>query len=221
MIPREILDEASRMSLQAGIRILQGFRLAETDETHVAELLEYMAPIHGSLWADIGCGFGEVAWQMNKQRPDLGFVLINNNQFQLDRAPSRYLRLLEDMHDIPLPGESVDGCMFLWSLCHADHFGAALSEAARITRPGGELFVFDFERTGGDDDDALLKQRLYARALSMTRMREITANTGWTMSDTINPRGDDAMFRRAYGDQAEYDLVFRDVLPVIWKAVRV
>jgi ubiquinone/menaquinone biosynthesis C-methylase UbiE len=218
MIPEDALVNASQLCLDAGVRILQGFRLAETDRTHVAELLELMAPVRGTLWADIGCGFGEVASLMSQARPDLGFVLVNNNQFQLNHAPNRFLQLRADMHDIPLPDACVDGCMFLYSLCHADGLGTALWEAARITRAGGALFVFDYERLSGDND--LMMNRLFARAYAFERVRTIATNADWEITLHVNPRGDDALFRRLYGNEAEYELIFQDLLPVVWKAVR-
>ena len=218
MIPYDALVDASRACLDAGVRILQGYRLADSDRAHVAELVDYMDPGYGTLWADIGCGFGEVANLMSRQRPDLGFVLLNNNDFQLTVAPNRFLQLHADMHDIPLPPSSVDGCMFLYSLCHAEVFGVALGEAARITRPGGHLFVFDYERVAGDD--ALLKDRLCARALPWGRLCNIAMTAEWDIVMHVNPCGDDALFRRLYGNDCEYDEIFRDLLPVIWKAVR-
>lgn len=218
MIPEHTLVDASRACLDQGVRILQGYRLADTDRTHVAELLDLMDPVRGSLWADIGCGFGEVANLMSQQRPDLGFVLVNSNQFQLNFAPNCFLQLHADMHDIPLPDACVDGCMFLYSLCHADTFGTALWEAARITRSGGQLFVFDYERVSGDD--TLMSNRLFARALPFERIRNIAATAEWDVALHVNPRGDDALFRRLYDNDREYDEIFQNLLPVVWKAVR-
>jgi SAM-dependent methyltransferase len=219
MIPQDVLTQASRACLQAGVRVLQGYRLAPGDRAHVAELLGYMDPLRGTLWADVGCGFGEVAELMRQLRPDLGFVLINNNRFQLDRAPNRFLHLCADMQDIPLPDHSVDGCMFLYSLMHADSYGSTLREAARITRPFGALFVFDFERTRGDNK--LMQQRMFARALPSLTLTELMEDAGWRVVLHVNPAGDDALARRLYPDQEEYDLIFDDIRFAVWKAVRV
>ena len=219
MIDEDPITHYSREALAQGLRILQGFRLAPTDRGHVVELLDHMTPAHGSLWADIGCGFGEVADIMSQLQPDLGFVLINNNRFQLEQAPNRFLQLCVDMHDIPLPDACVDGCMFLYSLCHSDGFASALWEAARITRQGGVLFVFDYERLAGDND--LMKQRLDAWAIPFSRMRGYAELSEWDITMHITPRGDDEVFRRFYGgDLHEYTLIFQDLMPVIWKAVR-
>jgi ubiquinone/menaquinone biosynthesis C-methylase UbiE len=218
MIPQDDLIRASRTCLEAGVRILQGFRLGGDDRAHVAALLEFMAPEDGTLWADIGCGFGAVADLMQEMRPDLGFVLINNNAFQLERAPGRFVRLNADMCAIPLPDGFVDGCMFLYALCHAEGFGAALQEAARITRPGGSLFVFDYERLTGDN--RLMVRRLYAYALPFAQIRSIAKASGWDVTMHTNPPGSDAVFRRLCDDEAEYEQIFNDLRPVVWKAVK-
>jgi len=218
MIPQDDLLRASNACLDAGVTILQGFRLRSSDRAHVAALLELMEPLVDTLWADIGCGFGAVADLMHQMRPDLGFVLINNNTFQLDRAPNRFLRLNADMCAIPLPDASVDGCMFLYALCHADGFGEALLEAARITRPGGALFVFDYERLAGDNN--LMLRRLFAYALPFAQIRSIAKASGWDVTMHTNPPGSDAVFRRLCDDEAEYEQIFDDLRPVVWKAVK-
>jgi len=97
MIPADVLNEASRLALAAGVKILQGFRLADTDAAHVARLLDYMQPEAGETWVDIGCGFGEVARLMHAACPDLNFILVNNNYFQLSHAPRDFLQLHADM----------------------------------------------------------------------------------------------------------------------------
>jgi len=217
-IPQDMLTEMSQEGLRRGIKILQGYRLAPTDAAHVDALLAFMAPPHGTTWADIGCGFGEVARLMYRRRPDLRFVLVNNNAFQLSHAPEAFPVVLADMHDIPLDDASVDGCMFLYSLCHADHV-RALGEAARITRPGGSLFVFDYDRAGGDND--LMRSRLYAEAWPLWRTRMHAAAAGWKITDVDMPEGDDTLFRELFETAEEYDGIFAHLEPVLWKAVRV
>lgn len=216
-IPQSFLTEASRYGLSQGIRVLQGYRLADTDEGHVDRLLEFMAPKPNTRWADVGCGFGEVARLMHRQRPDLDFVCINNNAFQLSHAPKMFPIIACDMHDIPLDDACVDGCMFLYSLCHARH-ADALAEAARITRPGGYLFVFDYVRLSGDD--LLMQRRLYATALRLERLVPMAECAGWDVVKMVTPDGDDRLFRALYGNDAEYAAIFDKLEPLLWKAVR-
>ena len=211
MIDQAQLSAASKMCLDRGVRVLQGFRFADTDEAHVSCLLAYMAPPAGAVVADIGCGFGEVARLMQAERPDLDFILINDNEWQLSRCPARFPRVLADMHALPIADASVDVAMFCYALCHADA-EAALAEAARVTRPGGELFVFDYARVRGSNE--LMEARLFARAFPELPL----AATGWDLTAMEWPQGSDALFRDLYGDDEEYDAIFADLVPTVWKA---
>jgi len=217
-LPQPALTEASRYGLDRGIRILQGYRLAGTDAAHTDCLLDFMAPKRGTVWADIGCGFGEVARLMQRRRPDLDFVLINNNTFQLAAAPTEFRKLHGDMHALPLHDAAVDGCMFLYSLCHADPIGGALKEAARVTAPGGGLLVFDYARLAGDN--RLMREKLYATALAPDHLRAIAEAVGWRVTGWDAPDGDDALFRELYDNPIEYARIFTPLVPVLWKAVR-
>lgn len=218
MIPTDVLIAVSQMALRSGLRLLQGYRFADMDQEHVAKLLEFMAPAPDTRWLDIGCGFGEAARLMNTLRHDLKFTLVNNSGFQLDYCPPGYPKVYADMENIPLTNASFDGCMFLYSLCHANNPGGALREAARLTKPGGELFVFDYERLEGDN--FLYSQKLYAHAIRFPTMRCIADIAGWDIVARENPPGDDTLFRRLYANDEEYTTIFRDLRPVLWKAVR-
>jgi len=218
MIPQDMLTAASRAGWERGLRILQGYRLAPTDELHVVRLLAYMAPPRHTLWLDMGCGFGEVARHMRELRPDLRFILVNNNRYQLDQVPEGFRTLEADMAAVPLGDGAVDGCMFLYSLCHAESFYTVLREAARLTAPGGALFVYDYQRLGGTNE--LMHQRLYAWALYGEQMQDELKAAGWRLTLRDYPDGDDSLFRSLFASEAEYEVIFRDLVPVLIKAVR-
>ena len=215
---RDVLDEASAACLALGIRILQGHRLAPTDEEHVSELLYRLKPPPQAKILDIGCGFGEVARLMARERPDLQFILLNENAGQLAHAPTKFARLRADLHDLPLADASVDVAMFLYVLCHSD-LDRALAEAARVTRPGGELFIYDYARNAGNN--TLMRKRLYARAPRWHQWVDAMHGAGWQVYDFTAPAGSDAVFRQAYGNDAEYDRIFSELVPMIWKARKV
>ena len=93
-------------------------------------------------------------------------------------------------------------------------------EAARVTRPGGGLFVFDYERLSGDNE--CMQEFLYARAIPFTEMREAAVSCGWSVISHDNPVGNDAVFRSVYDEYPNaYDEIFSHLRPVLWKAVRV
>lgn len=216
----EQLDAASEAALAAGMRVLQGNRLGGTDEAHVAELLARMRPDHGDLIVDIGSGFGEVARLMHEARPDLRFHLVNSSFFQMGHAPqaSWALRHVADMHAMPLESGSADGCMFLYSLCHAD-MPRALAEAARVTMLGGWLFIYDYARQGGDN--AEMARVLHAQAVEPWRLERMARQAGWELRDARAAPGDDRGFRRLFDNDVLYDSIFETLRPMTWRFRRV
>jgi ubiquinone/menaquinone biosynthesis C-methylase UbiE len=217
MITTAELDAASRQCWDRGIKVLQGFRLAPTDRDHIAKLLEWMQPDPGTEWLDIGCGFGEPARLMRELRPDLRFVLVNDNPFQLEQVPPGLAAYLCDMHAMPFRDGEFDGAMFLYSLCHASP-RTALAEAARVVKPGGRLFVFDYLRKHGDN--ALTQAHLGANFYTKEELRACASAVGWRPTRLILPPGDDAVFRSAFGDVKLYEELFAELVPVIWTATR-
>jgi ubiquinone/menaquinone biosynthesis C-methylase UbiE len=218
VIPVEAINEASRRCLQRGIRILQGFRLGPTDRAHISALLFRMEPGGGTHWLDIGCGFGEPAALMQELRPDLHFTLINNNDFQLAQVPPHLDAYRVDMHAMPFEDGAFDGAMFLYALCHANGLLDALREAARVVRPGGRLFVFDYLRQHGDNTRT--QAALGANFFRKDELRACMSATGWRADRVVLPPGDDTVFRTAFGDIELYEELFADLVPAIWTATR-
>jgi SAM-dependent methyltransferase len=218
MIDQTLLDRASQTMLDNGIRLLQGARLADTDAGHITKLLEYMRPEQGSRWLDIGSGFGEPARLMREQRPDLQFTLVNNNAFQRLKTPSGLVVIDGDMHELPFDDRQFDGAMFLYSLCHADNFQQALDEAARVVRPGGALFVFDYLRMDGDD--RWTEKLLASRFMGFDELDWRIGKAGWQKPRYGYPDCDDTLFRQVVDDAVVYRMLFADLVPIVWRAVR-
>jgi SAM-dependent methyltransferase len=216
-LSQEIIDRATLATLPTALRVLQGYRLADTDEEHVSRLLAYMDAPRRATIADIGSGFGEVARLMLAERPDLRFLLINNNELQTRHSPANLLRVCGDMHAIPLAAAVADGAMFCYSLCHAD-IRTAMKEAARIVRYGGFLFGFDYDRLWGDN--ALMLKLLSAHAIPFADLTCIAMEFGWRPVMYDRPDGSDALFRRICANDTAYDLVFGSLVPIVWKMVR-
>ena len=215
-----VLEAVSPAAHETGLRVLQGYSLAPTDAGHVAVLLGMMAPALGDTVLDAGCGFGEVARLMRLQRPDLTFILLNRVSAQMRHVPTGpgFLPVLGDMHAIPLAAGSVDGVLFSWALCHADH-PAALAEAARVVKPGGFLFLYELERLAGDND--LFCRHLHARAYRHAEMLAMCEAAGFTADFYLAPAADDAVMRELFGaDTALHDAIFSELRPVVWKLTR-
>ena len=219
MIPLEALNEASRVCWEGGIKVLQGYRLDDTDERHLATLLlMLMDPEFDTRWIDIGCGFGEPARLLQQWRPDLELELINNNEYQLSKVPRHLSAWCADMHELPFLGQTFDGAMFLYSLCHGRTYDA-LKEAARVVKPGGRLFVFDYVRDKGNN--RLARQHLGATFLPRQELWECLYNAGWEPDYWLVPAGDDALFRSLFGDGSQgalYEAIFSELTPIVFYA---
>lgn len=217
MIDQEQITAGSKLLLQNDMRVLQGYRIANTEREHVARLLGYMAPGEATKWLDIGCGFGEPARLMKEMRPDLDFWMVNNNSFQLSQAWDQTNTYCCDMHELPFMDGEFDGAMFLYSLMQADDWKKALSEASRVVKRGGRLFVFDHLRTGGNND--LSQKHLCSRFSSYMEWLSLMRETDWCMDEIALPDGSDSIFRALLGNGL-YEQIFRDLLPAVWWATR-
>jgi ubiquinone/menaquinone biosynthesis C-methylase UbiE len=98
---------------------------------------------------DIGTGTGRI---LQLFAPHIGFGLgidlsremLAVARANLDRTSLRNCQVRHgDMYHLPLPGGSFDAATLHNVLRFADDPGAALTEAARVLRPGGRLVVVD------------------------------------------------------------------------------
>lgn len=80
-------------------------------------------------------------------------------------------KLRADLRRLPLAAASVDAVVFGASLHHVET-APALSEAGRVTRPGGRLVVFDSPVYAGAEarDAAILRSREYFRRMGVPEL---------------------------------------------------
>ena len=121
------------------------------DEHEVEALLsEIVAAADPRDLLDIGTGTGrmlevlaprvERALGIDQSREMLAIARVNLEQARLDNASVR----LGDMYQLALPDASFDAVVIHQVLHYADRPAAAITEAARVLRPGGILVLVDF-----------------------------------------------------------------------------
>lgn len=155
----------------------------ESRETYAArhEVIRAMRIAPGQRIADIGAGTGFYALAFAEASGDGGWV------FALDIAP-RFVEhlgmLIEDRRrtnitpvlsgeaDIRLPPESVDVAFSSDVYHHIEYPERILRSILRALRPGGRMFVVDFERIPGESSEWILE---HVRAGKETVRLEIEA----------------------------------------------
>ncbi len=121
------------------------------DESEVERVLLDLLPAKGGRdLLDVGTGTGRVL-ELVKDRVDraLGIDLSREMlavaRANLDRARLRNCQVRHgDMYKLPVPSASYDFVTFHQVLHYADDPAAAITEAARVLRPGGRLVIVDF-----------------------------------------------------------------------------
>lgn len=209
-----LVARTTQYLVDKGDTVFQIHRLAPTQEEHVAALLEFFNPPYGATILDAGCGVGAVSEGMKALRPDLSFILLNNSTEQLKFCPAGFETLRADMESVPLPDASLDAVMVCYALGHVDLL-AALTEFARITRPGGMLYIYDLT----SENTKVLEKEMFYTASSIQQI-------GWTaqamdyreVSVKAPPTYADHFYDKM--DKATCDRVLACVVPVLFSFVK-
>ena len=98
----------------------------------VQVLTDHLATLvpHGGSVLDVGCGDGQIAWNLGQLRPDLTLTGVD----VLVRDDTAIPIAEFDGLNLPFEDNSFDTLMFVDVLHHADDAKALLGEAARVAR---------------------------------------------------------------------------------------
>lgn len=151
--------------------------------TLVLEQARRLTVEHPAL-GDLGCGTGGtllyLAPRLERAFAAVGVTLspVQAQQARRNLAPyPRCATLVGDFQRLPLPDAALDLAFSIEAFIHAPNPNRYLSEAARVTRPGGRLFLCD---------DFLTEARP-VRADEQTLLGEY--RTGW-LASALLPAGD-------------------------------
>lgn len=105
--------------------------------------------------ADLACGAGDLTLRL---APRVARVLAVDASPEMLAAAKRRTRALAnvelhrgDLAELPLPDRSCDAALLVLALTHVADPGAAVSEMARILKPGGRAVIVDLLRHDRDD----------------------------------------------------------------------
>jgi ArsR family transcriptional regulator len=105
----------------------------------------------GIVVADLGAGEGLISQLLARRARQVWCIDNSPRMVEVGADLARRNNLsnlaykLGDIEKVPLPDRSVDAAIFSQALHHARHPQAAVDEAARILRPGGQILVLDLK----------------------------------------------------------------------------
>ena len=105
----------------------------------------FLAPEEGKTYLDIGCGTGTYTVKLSDMGVD--FIGIDPSEVMLERAKNKESSVTwvhASAEDIPLPDESVDGAIGVFTIHHWNNVEQGLNEIARVLKPGSNFVIFTF-----------------------------------------------------------------------------
>jgi ubiquinone/menaquinone biosynthesis C-methylase UbiE len=138
----DTITEGTKRVLSVGCEVFQIFQLSSDEDYHSDKMLELSELPVGAKVMDVGCGIGALPRMWKTRRPDLEFVLVNNNEFQLSLCPREMQRVLCDAHEIPSELGPVDTILVHYTLGYLD-LERAFLKFYDLLKEGGELQIYD------------------------------------------------------------------------------
>jgi SAM-dependent methyltransferase len=117
---------------------IAGYRFAEGPDAR-EETFRAVAEVDPQRVLEVGCGQG---WLSERIASELGceVVAIDQSERMVEVARARGVdALVGDVQDLPFRDGSFDVAVAAWMLYHVEDVDRALSELARVLRPGGRL----------------------------------------------------------------------------------
>jgi len=137
-----VVKELTDSIVARGESLLQIFREHDDEREQATFLHRQAGPMPFDTIIDAGCGTGAMARHWHAVDPSLKFKLLNIGAAQLAHADPDMEQSVGDIEAMPYPPACANGVVFSYVLGHCD-LDKALSEAWRVLRPGGWIFIYD------------------------------------------------------------------------------
>lgn len=126
-----------------------GDRFTPDDAARIAEWLRPAVPEHGGAVLDVGGGAGQLA-ALLAEALDAHLTVLDPTPQMLDHVPvdSRVHAVNGTAESIPFANDSFDALIVTDAFHHFRDQAGAVSEFARIVRPGGRVLVLDLDPSG-------------------------------------------------------------------------
>jgi ubiquinone/menaquinone biosynthesis C-methylase UbiE len=142
--PKVFQGRSSRIYDLVSRRVLRGmYRRLAADVARVTP--------NGAAVLDVGTGPGVLLVELAARRPDLQLTGVDLSADMIAAATRNLEPFRErasagvgDVTSLPFPDSSFDLIVSSLSLHHWDHPEAAVPELARVLRPGGRVYIYDF-----------------------------------------------------------------------------
>ncbi|MQA77525.1 MAG: methyltransferase domain-containing protein [Streptosporangiales bacterium] len=144
VLPKVFAGHSTRVYDLLARRLLRGFY------RRIAEDVADAAPDGGAV-LDVGTGPGVLLTEIARRRADVRLTGIDLSADMVATAQRNVAELGErvsaqvaDVAGLPFPDDAFDLVVTSLSLHHWDDVESAVAELARVLRPGGRLYVYDF-----------------------------------------------------------------------------
>jgi ubiquinone/menaquinone biosynthesis C-methylase UbiE len=133
----------------------------------------------GASVLDVGTGPGRLLLELAQDRSDLHLVGVDPSEDMIRRARVHARTAgLEDRiefetvpaESLPFPADTFDAVLSTLSAHHWTDTAAAITEQARVLRPGGQQRVYDLRREGLDDLATVLASAVGGTVQHRTRL---------------------------------------------------
>ena len=173
------ITEGTKKILSLGCEVFQIFQLDSDEREHSRKLLEMSDLPYGAKVMDVGCGVGAIPRLWKEFRPDLEFVLVNDNSYQLSLCPDEMEKILSDAHEIPASVAPVDTILVHYTLGYLD-LEKAFSKFYDLLKDGGELQIYDMLATHSTQQSRM-KQLLSYNTYYPTKIVSCARKCGFDM----------------------------------------